>query len=247
MYSEDHVREFARSVPKDEIATRRCHAESAVPRRAYVEMFVPAAAGPAGRGQQLLRVADALAEEAFFDALRKEGGFTYNVEVVETLHSVLFPTWGYHIVQWSPGPYRATDGDPLNVDASLTAARNAIKNVPDALVDRVLVEARAAADVELQDPAAWLKVMRGLSLQVPLAVKRAMGEAAPDTLKDVAQMDVTASLKAISRDQAKSFFENHITTYMDGGQAINAVVETVQNLTGNAPLLPDSKPCDFVL
>lgn len=246
VYSEDHAREFSRTAKNTEVATRRCYAESAVPRRAYVEMFVPAAGGPSGRGTQLLRVSDALASEALFDALRKEGGFSYGVDVVESLHSVVFPTWGYHLVQWAPGPYRAPDGDPLNVDASLSAARNALRNVPDALVDRVLVETRAAAEVELQEPAKWLKVMRGLSLRVPFAVRSAMGEAAPETLKDIAQMDVTGSLKAIKRDQVKSFFSNHIRPFIDNGQAINAVVETVQKLTDKGPLLPGSVACDFV-
>ena len=107
-------------------AKHRCFQPSLNPDRSFVSLLLPASSSMVARGTALLLLGREVVERALWGSLRRDHGYTYYVDV-GSHHSVLFPDYGYFWAQWSSGKYDAKSAkDPLNIEASMENARQAL-------------------------------------------------------------------------------------------------------------------------
>ena len=119
-------------------------------------------------------------------------------------HSWLFPNFGYSAISIEIGTYKSnTKEDPMNVRFAIDTIRKSLMQ-GRAFDQQLFEDSKEQFKIEmrhdLSDSARWLKILRGMSLKVPVGIRLSVGDINYKTLKDVEYADMLELIESTTLD-----------------------------------------------
>ena len=210
------------------ITNEACYVKHLYAKRSYLTVLVPSYDAMDGHGSSMNVLSSHLTKRLVWSVVRKEHGLSYPIHTTH-FHSFLFPDYGYTVISIEVGPYNSKDSvnDPMNVKFSLTTLFKTLqssRNYDAKLFEDSKQQLMAELKQEFADGGAWLALLRGMSLRVPVSMAKTHGK--EGTLKDVQQgSDMLLFLQKTDRADFVAWTTKHGP--MSDAVMLSANIETV--------------------
>jgi hypothetical protein len=207
-----------------------CYVKHMYSRRSYVTVLVPSFDALDVYGTSMNRLSSHLTKRLIWSAVRKENGLSYSIHTTD-FHSILYPDFGYTSINVEVGPYNSKDkiNDPMNVQFTILTIINALKSsrtYDTKLFDDSKEQLLNELKNEFSDVSSWMKLIRGMSLNVPLSMV-SKSTSNIKTLTDIKQGDILSLIE--STNQKKFMKWTAEFGPMSDELILTSVVETIDD------------------
>ncbi|KAL0485051.1 hypothetical protein AKO1_011815 [Acrasis kona] len=226
-YSSLHVAHFEKVTLSSSANTSRSCQVRDEPGRAFVGMILPAPTVSNNNWLEHSFVHAGLLNTLMFDVIRSQHGYSYFVSRVPFYtYSVLFPRLSAYALIWGTGDYPSNSvaNDTLNTQSSFNLVNGVMsESIPADIFERAKDSYLGSVKAQLQDPVAWLSLMRGMSIAAPASWGKADGEVIRGDL------DLVGAVTRMDYQQWKDVYAEamHSKDRVDGRVVVETVTEAI--------------------